>query len=180
MTAKLHGTLGERIRQAYESRGWSRAEFQRQLLIELGKVQYHQIHRWEGGVIPKERQLAAIAKTTGYAVDDFLYGLGIAHPVLVSGEQAQRKAERTVKRFLQHGEHAPFTDDEMSFIELCASAQPSISDAKLEIALLGFRAAHVADEASIARLVSAIRRNTSAPSKPETMAPIRRPRPRGK
>jgi transcriptional regulator with XRE-family HTH domain len=192
MAAKLQGSIGKRIKLAYESRGLTRAEFVRQLQPHLPKVSYVQVTKWEKDTLPKAKQLAAIAHVTRYEVEDFLSGLGIAHPALMSSDQATARARDTVLRFLQVGTHAPFTDDEVKFLELCAT-ESSISDGRLEVALLGFRAARLADDGAsdravddaLDRLNDSVRKLRSAstssfpPPKPESTKPARGRRPRG-
>lgn len=67
----LHGaTLGARLVEAYEARGWTRADFQRALVAAepelLEKLNYKTIIAWEQGATPRLRILQVVARVLGY------------------------------------------------------------------------------------------------------------------
>jgi hypothetical protein len=183
MVPKLQGPLGQRIKQAYRSRGWSRMDFWRRVHAVRPNIIYGQIIKWEKGVTPEQANLHALAEASGYAVSDFTDGHGYAHPVM--SDSGGRDA---ITRLMQSGELAPFSNEDMKFLESCVAAEPTISKSKLHAGLLGFRLALAADsdEAAHAEYVEAVRRMRStssfppAPSKPESTSPKPLRRPRGR
>jgi transcriptional regulator with XRE-family HTH domain len=73
--APLRGrTLGARIREAYEARGWSRADFQRRLQSadeSLEKLNYTTIIAWENDrKIPKMKTVGILGRVLGYTMDE--------------------------------------------------------------------------------------------------------------
>jgi len=75
MTPKLPlraRALGERIREAYEGQGLSRAAFQRLLQRDpaLATLNYKTIVDWEQGAVPRLKVLRAIAAVLGRTVEE--------------------------------------------------------------------------------------------------------------
>ena len=174
MTAKLQGTLGERIKQAYKSHGWSRMEFWRRAHKLRGKILYGQIIKWEHGATPDPENLQAIAEASGYAVSDFTDGHGVAHAVMSSPS-----GRDAITRFMQSGELAPFTDGDLKFLESCVAAEPQISQSKLRAGLLGFRVALGAnkDAAAGVEYDRSVRQARSTSALPPPMSKSTAPKP---
>lgn len=172
MAAKLQGDkVGKRIVSAYKSRGLSRTKFWNALRKQLlPNVTYAGVMNWEKGTRPNAESIAAIAEVTGYEVEDFYVGLGIERPTAGSGD-ADERARETVIKFIQTGEHAPYSDEERLFLELCASSDSSLKDGRMSMALLGFRVSRAKDEANLEAYLSAIRKSFKAAHKPESTKP---------
>lgn len=155
-------------------------EFWRKVYDIRPNILYGQIIKWEKDVTPEPDNLRALATASGYAVSDFTDGHGVAHPVMsgATGRDA-------ITRFMQSGELAPFSDEDVKFLESCVAAEPKISQSKLHAGLLGFRLAIATenDEAARERFVQAVKQTrptSSAPppqTKPQSTSPSpKRPR----
>lgn len=184
MVTKLQGSLGDRIRQAYRSHGWSRMDFWRKLHAIRPEILYGQVIKWEKGATPIPENLLAIAEASEYALSDFTDGYGSAHAVMSDGGGSG--ARDVITRLMQSGELAPFTDDDMKFMQSCVSTEPKISASKLRAGLIGYRLA-MGDDVPLERFRQAVTeaRSTSSfpppplPTKPASTLP-RRPRRPGK